>query len=81
MFGVFRITPKQPDASAPAKSRATFGGYQASCPFHAKSRKTRCKKKISLPSHAIEHKHEVWLRAAHWCTLARACTLQSEHLN
>ena len=37
-FGVFTLTPKQPSR------RYTFGGFQARCPFHARSKVTGCKK-------------------------------------
>jgi hypothetical protein len=42
-WGVFRITPKQAGSGGGA-----YGGFQASCCFHAKNSKTGCKKWIPI---------------------------------
>jgi hypothetical protein len=43
-WGAFRIMPKQPGQAG----AGPFGGFQAACPFHRKSKQTLCKKWVSI---------------------------------
>ena len=74
-WGIFRMTPKQPGSSA-----GPFGSYQATCPFHAKSKNTACKKTIRIEGPAMADRLQTLRRLMFWCTQAKACKRQRVHL-
>ena len=67
-WGVFRITPR-PDLGE-------FGAYQASCPFHARSEKTGCKKHISILGPTPKDSKLALRRACLWCAKAPSFSRQ-----
>ena len=77
-WGIFRITPKQPSTKAGGGGK--FGGWQATCPYHAKSQVTGCRKYVGIRAPGLEAKQVAFLRLAHWCSLAPSCATQAEHL-
>ncbi|CAE7524520.1 unnamed protein product [Symbiodinium sp. CCMP2456] len=75
-FGCFSLIPKQPGSAG----TGPFGGFQGSCPYHKKSSKTGCKKFVSIKGPRPEDKDLAMREILFWCTQARSCRLQREHL-
>ena len=75
-FGCFRITPKRPKVGDTNR----FGGYEASCPFHAKSKRTGCKKFCPLAGPGPEDHAAVLLKLKWWCVQATEHAKQYEHV-
>lgn len=74
-FGVFRITPKQPGRVA-----GLYGGYQADCKFHKKSKVTGCRRFITLPDNTVQSRRAVLRRLMWWCVLAPTFDRQRAHI-
>ena len=75
-WGPFRLTVKQPSASA---GRA-YGGIEATCPFHRKNKKTGCKKYLQLRS-STQNEFDLCLRSLKaWCNAATTYNRQRDHL-
>ena len=72
-FGAFRFTSKKP------KTTAQFS-WQVTCPFHAKSNHTGCKKAMNVTPVTEEKYKEVILCLKHWCNQAKKFTRQRHHL-
>jgi hypothetical protein len=76
--GAFRLTPKQPGIKKSERGR--YGGYQASCPFHQKNKKTGCKRFISFGSNDVAEKRLVFRQLLWWCSQACSFARQRTHL-
>ena len=62
-----------------ARDVSPFGGYEATCKWHARSRQTKCKKTLIL-SGDNERDHEVCVRRlAWWCIKATTYSRQRYH--
>ena len=66
--------------SISVKRRTRFGGYQGSCPWHAKSSKTGCKKEHIIRGPTEADRKDALLRCMHWCSQARSVKWQYEHV-
>eukprot|EP00971_Amphidinium_carterae_P350145 6491404-Amphidinium_carterae.4 len=77
--GPFLFTPKQPVGAGGHAGR--YGGVQASCPYHAKSKNSKCRKYIQLPSTDPAAKLEVMRKLCYWCLHAKDCDRQRYHLS
>ena len=76
-YGPFKLTAKQPSA----KAGRTFGGIEASCPFHRKNKSTGCKKYLQLRSGDPDELSKCLRSLKMWCNSARLYDRQRDHLS
>ena len=74
-WGHFRLRFKK------ASDREPHGRWEASCPWHAKSSVTKCKKTLRLPGPSVEEQEQTLQLLRHWCNSARAYSRQREHVS
>lgn len=74
-WGCFTISVKQP-----SKGGSTYGGYEGSCPFHAKNRRTGCKTFHRIRGPTQADREDALLRCKHWCAQATSCDRQWQHV-
>ena len=74
-FACFRMTPK-----APQQGGGRFGGYEAQCPFHRKSRQTACKKWSGLQGPLEAHRRDALRRLHLWCLSYKEHSRQRHHV-
>ena len=73
-WGIFRLGMKR------ATLRSAFGGIEASCPLHARSSKTGCKKYISCKDATLASALEAATVAKWWCVQGLKVERQWEHV-
>eukprot|EP00971_Amphidinium_carterae_P341369 6480128-Amphidinium_carterae.8 len=76
--GGFTFTPKQ--GRGQGGTAGTFGGIQASCPWHARNDKTGCRKFMSMTSGSPQARLEVMRQLCYWCIHGHNCDRQRLHL-
>ena len=74
-WGCFTISYKGPEQHG-----GRFGGMQASCPFHARNRRTGCKKWFGFKEDSDTHKWRMLDELKYWCVQARDHDLQWNHI-
>lgn len=76
VWGVFTFTTKAPGGV----SGGRFGGIQAECPFHRRTRTSGCRKYMSFPADTAEARHETLMTLKYWCAGAAGCARQWQHV-
>jgi hypothetical protein len=74
MWGCFSFSSKKP-ASAPP-----HGGLEATCKYHAKNAKTKCKRMIRYATGDEAGVRQAMLTLQHWCNQAVCFTRQRQHV-
>jgi hypothetical protein len=77
LWGMFRITPKQPTGS----SGGRFGGFQARCPWHRRNDQTECKTFFRLEGPSQEERERCLRRLLFWCARATEHPQQRNHIS
>lgn len=79
-WGVFKIRPKH--GRNQGGGSGLYGGWEASCPFHKKSRTTpACRKFISITGPTLADRHHTLRMLLSWCVVARNYSRQRDHLH
>ena len=71
VWGAFRFTYKRTGAQV---------ALQATCPFHARSQATGCKKSMNVTPFSAERLSEVTKPLKHWCVCAKKYSRQRTHM-
>jgi hypothetical protein len=73
-WGVFRFSMKNSTKAPP------HGCIQATCPFHARSSKTGCKKTLSIPGPTVAAVKLVFKQLWQWCNCAQQFDRRRKHI-
>ena len=76
LFGMFRISTK----AAGTVAGGQYGGYQATCLYHAKNAKTGCKRYLSVPGPSQEDRDITYRRLCWWLCMSADYNRQCHHL-